>query len=175
MLGCATTDLHTNFIGTTRYARANLMVESGRLSSANWRSGRVLPVGTQVRIVKATARSVRFLVGEWAEEVAFEVDYQTEKEILGAFDECFSLDDPRPHLTELAVEEQVQVKNATVAPGMSRYAVLLAIGRPPRHSTPVLFAPKWCYIGDAGEWFAVWFDGQGRVLSVGKAPEGACE
>ena len=65
------------------------------------------------------------------------------------FDRYFSLDDPLAtgsDFSRFSAEEQKNIKNGTLAEGMSKAVVLMAYGYPPAHKTPDLNSSVWVYL-----------------------------
>src|SRR4029434_8548675 len=78
----------------------------------------------------------------------------------------FVTEDPRLKLKNVHARQPKTVAKGTIAPGMSRDQVLLAVGYPPADRTPSLEAAAWTYgDGPDADAFGVCFDGN-RVSSM---------
>jgi hypothetical protein len=127
--------------------------------------GTLVPFATRVEVQKVMRDSVVFTpAGHPAITLAYEhggrVPFDT------FLSRLFVTEDPRLKLKKVPARQVKQVEKATIAPGMSRDQVLLAVGYPPADRTPALEATTWSY-GDGGgsDAFVVYFDGD-RVSSV---------
>src|SRR5262245_44742699 len=127
--------------------------------------GTLVPFATRVEVQKVTRDSVVFTP---AGHPAITLDYEHGGRV--PFDtflsRLFVTEDPRLKLKKVPARQVKQVEKATIAPGMGRDQVLLAVGYPPADRTPALEAATWVY-GDGGgsDAFVVYFDGD-RVSSV---------
>jgi hypothetical protein len=165
-VGCATSGPLEGIVKTGRYAKGNLMVDGGKISSSNYRSGHVLPLGTRVEVLNSESDRIELHVADSGENVAFVLGWSPGKDILGAFDDYFGVDDPRYLLARLTPMERQQVASAAVAPGMSRDAVLLSLGRPPASQVRVLSTKRWCYARSSTKLFCVVFGTDDLVARI---------
>ena len=127
--------------------------------------GALIPFGTRVEVQKVTRDSVRF---EAASHPPITLSYdhggrgQSFETFLGRL---FVSDDPRLKLKKVPARQVKLMEKSTVAPGMSRDQVLMALGYPPGDHTPLLESNTWTYLSGPGQALVVYFDGS-RVSSV---------
>lgn len=188
-------------VGKTYYTATNIRVtkkwyttdwnERGRLiESTNFIHGRILPAGTAVTIKEVNDREsddvvsgsvkpllyIRFLAGDGAVYVmTFKKRHAAEGQTIWTlFEQYFAATDPLAPggpFSSLTAFEQENVKKGTVAPGMSKKAVLMAYGYPPGHRTPSLDGDKWTYWANPFKTFAVVFE-NGVVAGAQEAAAG---
>jgi len=154
-------------VGQVFFLCCNLRYDPGRpeITDSIAAQGTLVPFATRVEVQKVTRDSVVFTP---AGHPAITLDYEHGGRV--PFDtflsRLFVTEDPRLKLKKVPARQVKQVEKATIAPGMSRDQVLLAVGYPPAARTPALEAATWVY-GDGGgsDAFVVYFDGD-RVSSV---------
>lgn len=61
--------------------------------------------------------------------------------------------------------ERKNIKNGTIAVGMSKDAVVMAYGYPPSHKTPTLDSNMWTYWRDRFRRVFVYFE-NGKVVNI---------
>ena len=160
-----TTPLPHDFTDTTRHLCCNLHYEKTKISDVNFQRGTLIPLGTPVRITQVTAKGIVFeapghppitLLLRYGRRTLTLDDYLAQ---------VFLTADPRPELARLPRARREAVTQSRVEPGMSRDEVLMALGYPPAHRTPVLDASTWIYWQNRWQHFAVHFDAD-RVARV---------
>jgi hypothetical protein len=127
--------------------------------------GSLIPLGTRVEVQKVTKDTVRFeAAGHPA--ITLSYDHAGKRLPFSAYlNDLFVTDDPRLKLKKVPAREVKLIEKGTVAPGMSRDQVLMALGYPPGDRTPSLDAATWTYAPGSGEAIVVYFT-DGRVSSV---------
>ena len=81
-----------------------------------------------------------------------------------AFDQVFASEPV--DLAEFDANTVLAIEAGEVLPGMTRKAVLAALGPPPRNGTASLSSPAWKYWHEDQKPFFVRFDAAGRVLEA---------
>jgi hypothetical protein len=127
--------------------------------------GTLIPFATRVEVQKVTRDTVLF---EAAGHPPITLAYEHGGKVL-PFDQylgrLFVNEDPRLKLKKVPARQVKLVEKGTIAPGMSRDQVLMAVGYPPADRTPSLEAAAWTYGDGSDGGFVVYFDGA-RVSSV---------
>jgi len=139
-----------NLSSKTYYTKTNIWYEhSNDILSTNYHRGAILPVGTKVSIHSIRDRRIRFTpegsgqlftlinspkTSTITTEELFNKYFSTEPVGMGTGDYY--------QLTEV---DRENIKNGTIAIGMSKKAVLMAYGYPPTHKTPLLTSDIWYY------------------------------
>jgi hypothetical protein len=170
---CGARQIPSQLTNNTYFAEANLFLNKGQLISLNYRSGTPLPLGTQVTVNSVTAEQIHFTLVDTGMQYVFINHRATGTDIQANFQRFFGTEDPDDKLLDLTPEEQDQVHKALPAVGMSRAAVLLAIGPPPSHKTPTLDAPIWTYWNNRATTFEVHFGADGLVEKLMGSVPGA--
>jgi hypothetical protein len=159
--------------GQTLFARANLAANRNVVTVVNYRQGVPLPIGTRVTVTGVSPKQISFTVEGGGAAYQFHNHRSSGLDIETAFLEFFGPEDPAAQLAALAEEERDLVVRGLPAVGMSRAAVLLAIGPPPAAKTPNREAPVWTYWNSRVTTFEVHFDAQGTVERLTGHIEGA--
>jgi hypothetical protein len=146
------------------FAQSNLLIQKGKLTSINYRSGQMIPVGTTIKVLEKSGRAYKCISGDGV-EFTFVPTKHVRLPIEKAFALFVSKEDPAPRLAKLSESDRALVKQATVTKGMSKEAVKLSIGVPPSHKTPSLDSATWLYWKTKFDTFKVIFDG-GVVLAA---------
>ena len=130
--------------GEKLFTQFSLFYEGDHHITTNYRKGILVPVNTGVDFVKATRNRITVRIPSYNVTVNFEneEDYSGEK-IEGIFKRTFAREPV--DLNNFSKEEQSAIKSGTVSVGMSKQAVIKAMGYPPRHKTPTLELNQWRY------------------------------
>lgn len=153
--------------GKIFYTTANIWYErQSSIESTNYHRGRILPIGTKVKIVKIFDGTQPVLGGTldpdfWERSIQFKDEggqsyrmvfiarhASADAGVGDLFRQYFSEKDPMAEdgaFTSLTAEEQKMVRAGEIAPGMSKAAVIMAYGYPPGHKTPSLNRNRWIY------------------------------
>ena len=121
-----------------RYAVTNVYALEGKISWVNYLKGPMIPIGTKIEVVEIDGDEIEFKNADSGEEYTFE----NEKDVSGMateklFDRFFSKS-PEAKLVSLDAKQQRKVKAAEISAGMTKEAVMMALGPPPPHKTPSL-------------------------------------
>src|SRR5262245_22221543 len=154
-------------VGQVFYLCCNVHYPQGKpeITDAIAWQGTLIPFATRVEVQKVTRDSVRF---EAPGHPPITLVYEHGSKVLpfsAYLSRLFVTEDPRLKLKKVPAREVKLVEKGTVAPGMSRDQVVMALGYPPADRTPSLDAPAWTYLAGPSETAVVYFDGN-RVSSV---------
>jgi len=157
-----------------QFTQTNLRARGNQLTSINeWRGATVLPICTPVQVTVARGRQIHFSTG--AENYRFVLYRRTEVPVEAQLARYFGPTCPK--VDSLTPTDQMGIRQALPAVGMTRQGVIMALGYPPDHETPTLEDDEWTFWGSSGR-VTVQFDGQ-YVKSIdglgdaGAVPAGA--
>ncbi len=154
-------------VGQVFYLCCNLRYDPAKpeISDAIPLTGTLVPFATRVEVQKVTRNAVQF---EAAGHPPITLEYEHGGDAL-SFDQylsrLFVADDPRLKLKKVPARQVKLIEKGTVAPGMGRDQVLIALGYPPGDRTPSLDAATWTYGTSGSDALTVYFAGD-RVSSV---------
>jgi len=129
------------------YTLVNLHVDpkGNRIFTTNYQSAILLPLCTRVQVIEQSGKAVRFR----SVEQGVEYTYLRTKHLVASFadhlakvfgDECVS--------SRVAAMNQIDrdgIAAGRAVPGMSKDAVILAMGFPPDHANPNLESDLWTF------------------------------
>ncbi|MCK5889996.1 MAG: hypothetical protein KAG19_08635 [Methylococcales bacterium] len=151
-------------IGDSYYTQFVIQYEKNRHLTTNYRRGHKIPVNTQVRLLKITAKLIEVEVDNLPKPLIIKNAIKhTGDDIHQAFDKLFAKD--QVSLVEFNLLERGLITKGSVAKGMSKRAVEIAIGYPPITETPSLDDNTWTYWSGRFNKFLVKFK-KGRVVLV---------
>lgn len=145
----ATSLLHAADSGNTLYyTKVNIWYEDpAKIVSTNYHRGAVIPYGSKASILSKSGEKIKFTI-EGQAGITF-ILTNVRKHSLVAIDELFgqyfSEKDPKSQNAGFNGREKENIENGTIAEGMSKEAVIVAYGYPPRHRTPALTSNLWNY------------------------------
>jgi hypothetical protein len=154
-------------VGKVFYLCCNVHFDAAKptITDALSTQGTLIPFGTRVEVRKVTRDTVTF---EAVGHPPITLEYTYGAKAL-SFDQylgrLFVTEDPRLKLKKVPARQVKLVEKGTVAPGMSRDQVIMALGYPTADRTPSLEASSWTYSTGSSQALVVYFDG-GRVSSV---------
>lgn len=115
-----------------------------RLYSVNYQMEGLMPACTKVKILSVTNRRMEFEVQGGAKyEYAFHDSLKDP--IPKHLDRYFGTACPRKKIDALSGVNRQGFKEGRILPGMTKEAVILAVGYPPEHATPSLDSTTWKY------------------------------
>jgi hypothetical protein len=121
------------------------------IKSTNYIDGTFIPLGTKVNITDLTNEEIKFTtVSKNRAYVIIYVRKHTPMSMQELFARYFVADDPLSQGTDFynsTSKEQDQIKKGKIVVGMSKKAVVMALGYPPSHKTPDLEGDVWSYWG----------------------------
>lgn len=153
-------------LGQTYYTRFGVLVDGNNVRSTNYRvtTGSLLPINTPVEYASTRGK---YLVLSIAGGNSFEFEHvprHTQDTFDEAFDTFFSTEPT--DLSGFSAAERASIEEAQVELGMSRDAVLAAIGPPPASGTLLLDGKVWKYWKNRFDTYEIWFDDSGAVSKV---------
>jgi hypothetical protein len=170
-LAFAGKDKGDNPAGKTYYTAVNIWYEMNKentspkeIPTTNYHKGVIIPVNSKVKIGNLSGRGVTFTAEDGRQ---YTIEYMAKHSVIPMkeiFDRYFSADEVS--LRQFGREEQENIKKGTIAPGMSKKAVLAAYGYPPAHVTTSLDSDQWKYWVNRARNFIVTFSND-KVASVG--------
>lgn len=138
------------------YTQFSLFQEKNTFRTTNYRKGILIPINTAVTLqAMKSDEAVLRLVDSGQTLTIDNVPKHTLDDMQTAFNKIAGLS--KVDLSLFSAEERDAIMAGRVIKGMSRKAVLAAIGYPPRHETPSLDANDWSYWSNRFNRFVVHF------------------
>lgn len=151
-------------IEDTYFTQFVIRYEKGTHLTTNFRRGSAVPVNTQVKLLKIDSKTIEV---EWDNSsqklVIKNVTKHTGDDVFKAFDKLFGKE--KVNLAGFSSLERNQITSGSVAPGMRKDAVLVAIGYPPVTETLSLESDRWVYWSGRFNRFNVYFK-NGKVSQI---------
>src|SRR5438093_1586301 len=167
-VACQSPAIRHPLANQVRYTCCNLHYDKPEITDMNYLRGTVIPFGTRVSIVEVRKDRIRFeTVGHPPITLVFKYGAGT-LTLDEYLDRIFLVDDPYARLSQASSggkdageldRIRRMLEEGTVAVGMTREQVLMALAYPPAHRTPHLDAHVWTYWVDRNDTFRVYFDG----------------
>ncbi|MEM9070105.1 MAG: hypothetical protein AAGE52_16480 [Myxococcota bacterium] len=117
-------------------------------SVLGWRGTSVLPACTKVQLTDVGSREVRFRDANTGQRYRYLLHRSARTNVEEHINRYFG--SACPNLSAYAPVDQQGIQQGVVLPGMSREAVVIALGYPPEHRTPTLEQATWTYWGERG-------------------------
>ena len=158
--GCVSTSISVPR-GEEYYTRTNIWYKDpAKIPSTNYIDGAFLPLGTKIKMLDCGGVQVKFVdINRGQSYTIIFVRKHTTITAEEQFDRYFSkrnVVDTKGDFFKLSPKEQEAVKKGAIFDGMSKKAVLMALGYPPSHKTPDLTSNVWFYWGHRAV-FSVYF------------------
>jgi hypothetical protein len=151
-------------VGATYYTQFVIRYEKGTHLTTNFRRGSSIPVNTPVKLLNITSKTIEVEVDNSNQKLLIKnVEKHTGDNIYRAFDKLFAK--KKIDLSKFTSLELTHIKSGTVADGMSKKAVIIAIGYPPITETMNLDSDLWVYWNGRYNKFNVHFK-NGKVSMV---------
>lgn len=150
------------------YTLVNLHPDAirNRLYAVNFQQDGLIPLCTEVTLVKAKRKALQFKVNATGTTYT----YYYHKAAAEPFDQhlkhFFGKTCNKDAVARLSAVDREGIAAGKALPGMSKQGVVYAIGMPPRHVTPSMDANIWKYWSNRYNTFNVEFDGAGKVSRV---------
>lgn len=145
------------------YTQFSLMYEKNVHRTTNYRKGVLLPVNSEVLLLKKTGKSIVVAL-EGGQQLTIEnIENYSGENIDGIFARTLSAQ--KVDLTPFSEMERNAIAAGEVKVGMSKKAVIVAIGYPPKHKTPSLQSNQWRYWRNRFGTFVVHFEND-RVSEI---------
>ena len=150
--------------GEKLYTQFSFFYEGDHHITTNYRKGILVPINTEVEFVKSSRKRITVKIPSYDATVNIENEegYSGEK-IEGIFKRMFAREPVK--LNTFTESEQSRIKTGLVAEGMSKDAVVKAMGYPPKHKTPSLNMDQWRYWKNRFDTQLVYF-ADGKVSSI---------
>jgi len=151
-------------VGSTYYTQFVTRYEKGTHLTTNFRRGASIPVNTPVKLLNITSKTIEVQVDNSSQKLLVKnVEKHTGDDVYRAFDKLFAK--KRVNLSKFTALERTQIENGTVANGMRKDTVIVAIGYPPITETMNLDSNMWVYWSGRFNKFNVHFK-DGKVINV---------
>lgn len=151
-------------IGSDYYTQFVIRYEKGTHVTTNYRRGASIPVNTKVKLLEITNKSIKVRLEPGKQELVVKNAIKhTNDDTVKAFEKLFGKN--KVNLSGFSKLERENIKNGTVAKGMRKKAVLVAIGYPPQIETMSLDSDQWTYWSSKWNRFIVHFK-NGKVDKI---------
>ena len=151
-------------LGDTYYTQFVIRYEKGTHLTTNFRRGASIPVNTPVRLLNITNKTIEVEVDNSSQKLLIKnVEKHTGNNVYQAFDKLFAKH--KVNLSNFNKLEKQHIQSGTVAVGMRKDAVIVAIGYPPITQTLNLDSNLWVYWSGRFNRFNVHFK-NGKVNRV---------
>ncbi len=149
--------------GQLLYTKFSLFYEKNVHRTTNYRKGVLVPANTQVTLVKSGRNEIVVKLPSGEDLTVDNVQKYSGERIEGIFARTFSIE--KVDLSQFTDAERKAIAQGEVKIGMSKAAVLVAIGYPPKHKTPTLESDQWRYWRNRFNTFMVHFEDD-KVSSI---------
>jgi hypothetical protein len=129
--------------GETYYTQFSLFHLKNVWLTTNYRKGVLVPVNTQVTFLKASSKEITVKLLDGGTLKIVNVERYSGVNVEGVFNRTFEKE--KVDLAKFSTAEKEDIMAGTVSVGMSKDAVIKALGYPPEHKTPNLEGNKWRY------------------------------
>lgn len=131
-------------VGGEYYTQFVIRYEKGAHLTTNFRRGPSIPVNTKVKLLDITSKTIEVELEDIAKPLLIKNAVKhTGDDVFQAFDKLFAPD--KVNLANFNSLERKHIESGTVAKGMRKDAVVVAIGYPPITETLSLKVDTWVY------------------------------
>jgi hypothetical protein len=141
--------------GSQIYTQFSLFHEKGVHRTTNYRKGFLIPANTLVTFLKATRKDITVELADGQKLKIANVEKFSGEDLAGIYTRTFSA--APTNLTSFTEMENKAIRTGSVQPGMSKAAVIVALGYPPKHQTSSLELDQWRYWHNRFNTFKVHF------------------
>ncbi|MCQ8105419.1 outer membrane protein assembly factor BamE [Methylomonas sp. SURF-2] len=142
--------------GQVYYTQFSLFQEKNNFRTTNYRKGILIPINTPVTLQAINSGQADLRLVESGQPLSIEnVSKHTQEDMQTAFKKIAA--PAKVDLSQFSAAEQEAILAGQVKKGMSRKAVLAAIGYPPLTETPTLNSNDWVYWKHRFDRFVVHF------------------
>lgn len=153
------------FEGKLLYTCCNIFYQDDEITDANYRDGKMIPVGTPVTIGDMGPHSMTFSAD--GAEVTLEHLYGVKEETSEQyFEKMFVAMNRGEQVDKFPAILRNAIRDGRVEKGMKRGEVVLSLGFPPTDDNPVPTASEWTYWHGKGQSYKVRFDSNGYVSEI---------
>jgi hypothetical protein len=173
LVSCSTTPIDMDKVlelkpGQKVYTSHNIWYENrDEISQMNYHKGKIIPFGTEVRIIEATRGGIAFQDVNTGE--TYKMDF-VRKILVSRIEHyirlLFTVNDAEKLASGIKPEILEKIKAGTVEKGMTKKEVIIAYGYPPHHRTPSINEDTWIYFDDVNRKKRVIFSKKGLVLEI---------
>jgi len=167
LTSCASTP-EIDYQDKTMHTRVNIWyndLRPGEIPSANYHRGKILPVGTPVRVLKIDKKTIRFQAKGSGDQYVLRY---SEPDVYGPINEYFyrMFHEVKPKIEGRFTKEECRaIWLGELEVGMTKEAALIAWGYPPAHKTMSLKDDTWTYWVDRTTTRTVTFVG-GKIKTI---------
>ncbi len=136
-----------------------------RLYSVNYLQAGLVPLCTRVSIESVDSRRMIFRLADGGREYTYLFHGTLREPIPKHFDRFFGKTCDKKKIEGMRKVDKEGILQGRVFPGMTKEAVILAIGYPPEHATPSLEANAWRYWKSRFDTILVHFE-EGKVVRI---------
>ncbi len=129
--------------GETYYTQFSLFYENGIYKSVNYRIGTLLPINTPVVFLDSNDNVILVKLPDGSKLRLLNIAKFSRDTLPGEFTRTFGRE--RVELAKFFPKERENILQGTVQAGMSKDAVIKALGYPPKFRTPSLDLNQWRY------------------------------
>lgn len=146
------------------YTQFSLFQEKNNYRTTNYRKGILVPINTEVTLVSMDKSDAKLRITSSGEILNIE---NVQKYTLDPMPIAFSkiVSTGKVDLNQFSPAEREMIQVGQVKPGMSKKAVIAAIGYPPQHETPSTEGDRWTYWANRYDKFIVVFK-NGKVGEI---------
>ena len=138
------------------YTQFSLFQEKNTFRTTNYRKGILIPINTAVTLQAMNSKEAQLrLVDSGQSLTIVNVPKHTVDDMQTAFDKIVAPN--KVNLSRFSAKERDAIMVGRAVKGMSRDAVIAAIGYPPQNQTPTLSANDWTYWNNRFDRFIVHF------------------
>ncbi|WP_444994782.1 hypothetical protein [Aliikangiella sp. IMCC44359] len=136
-----------------------------RLYTVNYQQAGLIPMCTEVELVELSGKRLVFKVKSTG--VQYTLDrHRSTADLAVYLHDYFGTNCNKEKLNDLSDIDKEGIKKGKALRGMSKDAVILAIGLPPKHKTPSLESNQWRYWLNRWKTMVVEFDDSGKVSAI---------
>ena len=147
------------------YTCCNLHYEKDWISDANWRNLPMIPAGAKIKVLDYGLNRVHVEID--GKPMRIGQDYGRREESLEKFAAKLVVrNNPRGRIDRYPEKVRAAIKEGRVIPGMTREQVIVSVGYPPTHKTPVLNGTVWNHWGARTSRYEVHWARNGTVEKV---------
>ncbi len=151
-------------VGGSYYTQVDIRYEKGRHLTTNYRRGKSIAVNTPVKLLKINQKVIEVeMINSGQKLQVKNVRKHTGDDIFRTFDKMFAKTEV--NLARFTKLERKHIQSGSVAKGMSKKAVIIAIGYPPVTQTRSLDSNTWVYWSGRYNRFKVHFK-NGKVSNI---------
>ena len=137
-----------------------------RLYAVNYQMPGIIPLCTEVTLLKASKKQMKFKVNSTGQEFSYLYHRAAGEPLASHLTHFFGRKCNAKKVKGMSAVDQKGIKKGVPLKGMSRDGVVLAMGIPPRHKTPDLNASTWKYWKNRFDTMDVVFGSNGLVSKI---------